>query len=45
MIARPIFGSKRDENRSLHNEELHNFFRSLNIVRVIKSRDQDEQIL
>ena len=31
----------RDENgewRRLHNEELHNMYRSLNIVRVIKSR-------
>ena len=32
---------KRDENgewRSLQNEELHSFYRSPNIVRVIKSR-------
>ena len=36
-----IFGPKRDENgewRKLHNEELHSFYRSPNIDRVIKSR-------
>ena len=35
------FGPKREENgecRRLHNEELHNFYCLLNIVRVIKSR-------
>ena len=40
-ILRRIFGPKRDENgdwRRLHNEELHSLYRSLNIVRVIKSR-------
>ena len=40
-ILRRIFGSKRDENgewRRLHNEELHNLYRSPNIVSVIKSR-------
>ena len=40
-IPRRIFGPKRDENgewRRLHNEELHSFYRSPNIVRVIKSR-------
>ena len=40
-ILRRIFGPKRDENgewRKLHNEELHSLYRSLNIVRVIKSR-------
>ena len=40
-ILRRIFGPKRDENvewRRLHNEELHNLYRSPNIVRVIKSR-------
>ena len=39
--VRRIFGPKRAENgewRRLHNEELHSLFRSLNIVRVIKSR-------
>ena len=39
--TRRIFGPKRDENgewRRLHNEELHNLYRSPNIVRVIKSR-------
>ena len=36
-----IFVSKRDANgewRRFHNEELHSFYRSPNIVRVIKSR-------
>ena len=40
-ILRGIFGPKRDENgewRRLHNEELHSFCISPNIVRVIKSR-------
>ena len=33
-------GHKRDENerRRLQNEELHSLYRSLNVVRVIKSR-------
>jgi hypothetical protein len=37
-----IFGLKRDEvtgdSRKLHNEELHNFYSSPNIIRTIKSR-------
>ena len=36
-----IFGPKRNGNgewRKLHNEELHNLYRSPNIVRVTKSR-------
>jgi hypothetical protein len=37
-----IFGWKRDETiggwRKLHNEELHNFHSSPNIIRMIKSR-------
>ena len=40
-ILRRIFGPKRHENeewRRLHNEELHNLYRSPNLVRVIKSR-------
>ena len=40
-ILRRIFGPKWDENgewRRLHNEELHNFHRSPNIVKVNKSR-------
>ena len=40
-ILRQIYGPKRDENvkwRRLHNEELHSFYRSPNIFRVIKSR-------
>ena len=39
-ILRRIFGPKRDENGErtrLHNE-LHSLYRSLNILRVIKSR-------
>jgi hypothetical protein len=40
-ILRRILGPKRDENvewRRLHNKELHNLYRSPNIVRVIKCR-------
>ena len=40
MILRRILGLKRDVNaewRRYHNEELHNLYRSPNIVRVIKS--------
>jgi hypothetical protein len=36
-----IFGPEREEDgswRKLHNDELHNLYSSLNIVRVIKSR-------
>jgi hypothetical protein len=39
---RRIFGPKRDEVtggwRKLHNEELHNFYFSPSIIRMIKSR-------
>jgi hypothetical protein len=39
---RRIFGTKRDEVmggwRKLHNEELHNLYSSLDIIRMIKSR-------
>jgi hypothetical protein len=42
MMVRRVFGPKRDENvggwRKLHNEELHNLYSSLNIIRMIKSR-------
>ena len=41
MILRRIFGPNMDQNgewRSLHNEEVHNLYRSPNIVRVIKYR-------
>ena len=41
MILRRIFGRNRDANGEwsrLHNEKLHNLYRSVNIVRVIKSR-------
>ena len=40
-ILRRIFEPKRDANAAgtrLHNEELHNLYRSSNIARVIKSR-------
>ena len=40
-ILRRIFGPKKDSNgewRRLHNEELHSWYRSPNIVWVIKSR-------
>jgi hypothetical protein len=41
-VLRRIFGPKRDEMtggwRKFHNEELHNFYVSPNIVRMIKSR-------
>jgi len=42
MVLRRIFESRRDEVtgewRRFHNEELNDFYSSLNIVRVIKSR-------
>jgi hypothetical protein len=41
-VLKRIFGPKREEVagdcRRLHNEELHNFCFSKNIIRVIKSR-------
>jgi hypothetical protein len=41
-VLRRIFGPKRDEVmgdwRKLHNEELHTFYSSPNIIRMIKSR-------
>jgi hypothetical protein len=40
-LLRKIFGPKREEDglwRRLHNDELHDLYSSLNIVRVIKSR-------
>ena len=40
-IQSRVFGSKRDENgewRRSHSNELYSLYRSLNIVRVIKSR-------
>jgi hypothetical protein len=41
-VLRSIFGPKRDEVtgdwRKLRNEELHNFYSSPNIIRMIKSR-------
>jgi hypothetical protein len=37
-VLRGIFGPKRDERwRKLHNEELHNFYSSPSIIRMIKS--------
>ena len=41
MKTESILGPKRDENgewRRLHNEEIHNLYRSPNIVMVIKLR-------
>jgi hypothetical protein len=41
-VLRRIFGPKRDGVtggwRKLHNEELHNFYSSPSIIRIIKSR-------
>jgi hypothetical protein len=41
-VLRRIFGPKRDEVtgewRKLHNEELHNFYSSPDIIRQVKSR-------
>jgi hypothetical protein len=41
-VLRRIFGPKRDEVavgwRKLHNEELHNLYSSLGIIRMKKSR-------
>jgi PAS domain-containing protein len=41
-VLRRIFGLKRDEVtgdwRKLHNEELHDFYSSPDIIRMIKSR-------
>jgi hypothetical protein len=40
MVLRRIFGPKKEKVaggwRRLHNEELHNLYASLNIIRVIK---------
>jgi hypothetical protein len=41
-LLRKILGPKREEGarswRRLHNEELHNFYASPDVIRVIKSR-------
>jgi hypothetical protein len=40
-VLRKIFGTKREEDgswRKLHNDQLHNLYSSLNIIRMIKSR-------
>jgi hypothetical protein len=41
-MLRTIFATKRDkvmgDCRKLHNEELHNFYSSPSIIRIIKSR-------
>jgi hypothetical protein len=41
-VLRRIFGPRRDEVtgdwRKLHNEKLHNFYSSPNIIRISKSR-------
>jgi hypothetical protein len=43
-VLRRIFGPRRDEVtgdwRKRHNEELHNLYSSLNIIRMIKSEDE-----
>jgi hypothetical protein len=42
-VLRRVFGPERDGDRmcrKLHNDELHNLYFSLNIVRVIKSRSR-----
>jgi hypothetical protein len=42
-VLRGIFGPKRDEViggwRKLHNEELHNLYSSLSIIRIIRERN------
>jgi hypothetical protein len=42
VVLRIIFGPKRDEMmgewRKLHNEELHNFYSSPDIIRQVKAR-------
>jgi hypothetical protein len=44
-VLRRIFGRKRDEMtgvwENLHNEELHNFYSSPSIIRMIKSRKME----
>jgi hypothetical protein len=41
-MLRRMFGPKRDDVergwRKLHNEELHNFYASQNIIKMMKSR-------
>jgi hypothetical protein len=41
-VLRRIFGPKRDDvtgkRRKLHNEELHDFYSSPSIIRIMKSR-------
>jgi hypothetical protein len=41
-VLRRIFGPKREEVagvwRRLHNEELHNFYTTPNVIKMIKSR-------
>jgi hypothetical protein len=37
-VLRRTFGPKRDDVRTLHNEELHNLYSSPNIFRMMKSR-------
>jgi hypothetical protein len=44
-VLRGIFGPKGKEategERELHNEELHNFYSSQNIIRIIKIKETD----
>ena len=44
-ILRRIFGPKNGEWRRLHNEKLHCLYHSPNIVRVIKSKRLDRQVM
>jgi acyl-coenzyme A synthetase/AMP-(fatty) acid ligase len=45
LPLRRIFGPRRDELtkdwRKLHNEELHNLYSSPNIIRMIKSKEDE----
>jgi hypothetical protein len=36
-VLRKIFEAKREKDRKLHNEKLHNFYSSPSIVRMTKS--------
>jgi hypothetical protein len=42
MVLRRIFGMKRDEMtgslRKLHNEDLHNSYSSLSVIKIMQSR-------
>jgi hypothetical protein len=46
-MLRRIFGSRRKEiiggSKKLYNEDLHKFYSSSNIIRILRSRKCDEQ--